>query len=245
MSNAKLGYSTTISRNGNLIGQLTSITAPSLSADSVDVSTLDSADGYREFIQGMRDGGEVAIEGKFYPGDTNGQAGLYDDFNNGTLQTFVITFPTSMGASWSFSGIVTAIESEIPFDDAIGFSATIKVSGKPLLGVTASTGVSAFVLRNAADDGDATAVNYLPNFAIGTYYYGVTYTTESAVRVKVTAASHTIKIYIDGVYVESVSSGVSSSQISISADSSKQVRVEVYETAKTPKNYYFVLARIS
>lgn len=245
MSNAKIGYGTTLTRAGNAIAQITNIAPPNLSADSIDVSAMDSANGYREFIQGMRDGGEVGVEMKFYPGDTNGQAGLIDDFNNGTLQAFVITFPTAMGATWTFNAIVTGFEGDIPFDDAIGASATLKISGKPALGVTASTGISAFVLRNAADDGDADAVNYLPNFAIGTYYYGVTYTTQTSVRPKITAASHTIKIYVDGTYVETVSSGVAASAITIAADSAKHLRVEVYESGKTPKNYYFTLSRIS
>lgn len=245
MSNAKIGYGTTLTRAGNAIAQITSITPPNLSADAIDVTAMDSSDGYREFIQGLRDGGEVGVEGKFYPGDTNGQVGLITDFNAGTLQEFVITFPTAMGATWTFNAIVTGFEGDIPMDDGIGFSATLKVSGKPALGVTASTGASAFVLRNAADDGEADAANYIPNWAIGTFYYAVTYTTQTSVRPRVTAASHTIKIYVDGVYSETLSSGVSGSAIAISADASKQIRAEVYEAGKTPKNYYIQVSRIS
>ena len=68
---AKKAQGTKLKIGANSIAELTSIGGLSLSADTIDVTTLDS-DGYREFIQGMKDGGEVSISGYFNPADTNG-----------------------------------------------------------------------------------------------------------------------------------------------------------------------------
>jgi len=45
------------------VGNLSSIGGLELSADTIDVTTLDSTGGYREFIAGFKDAGEVALEG--------------------------------------------------------------------------------------------------------------------------------------------------------------------------------------
>ena len=46
---------------------LTSINGLELSADTIDVTTLDSDGGYREFIGGFKDAGEVSLEGFLNP----------------------------------------------------------------------------------------------------------------------------------------------------------------------------------
>lgn len=244
-TNAKIGYGTTLSRGGNVIAEITSITPPNLSADSIDVTTMDSANGYKEFIQGLRDGGECSLEGKFYPGDTNGQIGLLTDFNAGTLQTFVITFPTSMGATWTFTGIVTGFEGDIPMDDAVGFAATIKISGKPVLGITASTGASAATFVQTDGSTALTAAAMTPTFATGTFVYGFTYTTQTAFKPKITASGHTVKIYVDDVYIETISSGVAGSDIAMASVGAKKVQAVVQESGKTAKTYTFMVSRLS
>ena len=48
-----------------VVGRLTSVGEISPDSEEIDVTTLDSADGYREFMQGYRDSGEVEIAGSF------------------------------------------------------------------------------------------------------------------------------------------------------------------------------------
>ena len=48
------------------ISEVTSISAPNLTADTIDVTTHGSTGRYREFIQGLRDGGEITIEGFYH-----------------------------------------------------------------------------------------------------------------------------------------------------------------------------------
>src|SRR5688572_5498266 len=44
------------------LGEVISITPPNISRDSIDASHTQSPDQWREFIAGMKDGGEMAVE---------------------------------------------------------------------------------------------------------------------------------------------------------------------------------------
>ena len=50
------------------IGNLTSIGEVGADADEIDVTTLDSTGGYREYISGFKDAGEIALSGYFVAG---------------------------------------------------------------------------------------------------------------------------------------------------------------------------------
>lgn len=121
--------------NAVAIGQLTSISSPSMSQETIDVTTLDSDGEYREFIGSFKDGGEVSASGFFDPQD-EGQAAVYDALEASTTEDFEIVFPAAMGASWKFKGVVTAYSTSAELEDAISFEITIKVSGKPTLEIT-------------------------------------------------------------------------------------------------------------
>lgn len=114
------------------IGELTSIGGLNLSADTIEVTTLGSADGYREFIQGFRDAGEVSISGFFKPSETTGQATLLTNLNDGSLDAYSIEF-TNLAYKWTFNAIVTGLSTNAANDDAVTFDATLKLSGKPTL----------------------------------------------------------------------------------------------------------------
>jgi predicted secreted protein len=115
------------------IGGLTSIGGLELSADTLETTTLDS-DGFRTFIQGLKDAGEVSVSGYFNP---TSHEGLLDDYESGEVVDYTIEFPTALKAKWDFEGIVTAYSTGAELEDLISFEATIKVSGKPTLTITA------------------------------------------------------------------------------------------------------------
>lgn len=117
------------------VGELTSIGGLELSADTIDVTTLSSDGGYREFMGGFKDGGEVSLSGLFNPGDT-GQAALYAGFESGETKECKIVFPVALGASWEFKAVVTGLSTSAELEEAVSFEATLKVSGKPTLKIT-------------------------------------------------------------------------------------------------------------
>lgn len=112
------------------VADLTSIGGIDISADTIDVSTLEG-DGWRQFITGMKDAGEVAVSGFFKPSDTNGQKKLFDDLGTGTVGSYAIVFPSPISQTWSFKGVVTAFSTGAELEDAVSFESAIKVSGKP------------------------------------------------------------------------------------------------------------------
>lgn len=118
---------------GSAVAELSSIGGLSLSADTVESTSLDSTGGYRTFVQGFKDGGEVSLSGFFNPGSTASQKTLYTNYDNGTIATYTIAFPTAISANWQFSGIVTAIETGAELEDNVTFDCTLKVTGKPVL----------------------------------------------------------------------------------------------------------------
>lgn len=114
------------------VGHLTSISGISASAETIDITALDSTGGYREFLASFKDGGEVSLSG-FFDHDDEGQQAIMTAFNGETKDTYAIEFPESVGAKWTFDGVVSAIETSAEVGNAVAFSATIKVSGKPVL----------------------------------------------------------------------------------------------------------------
>jgi len=119
---------TTLAIGATTVGGLTSISGVELSADTTDVTTLDSTDGYREFVGGFIDGGEVSADG--YLSDSGTDEATLVTKVGGDEEECVITF--SNGATWTFAGVVTGFSTSADLEDAIGFSITIKVSGKPV-----------------------------------------------------------------------------------------------------------------
>lgn len=113
------------------IGGLTSINGLELSAETMDSTTLSNDGGYRSFVAGFKDAGEVTVDGYFDPSSEVGQHDLYTAFESGDIDDYAIEFPND--AKWEFKGLVTGISTGADLEDLISFSATIKVSGKPTL----------------------------------------------------------------------------------------------------------------
>lgn len=117
------------------VAKVSSISGPNMTAETIDVTSHDSANYYREFISGLKDGGEVKFDIFFSPSEaTHGTAtGLLKFFEDRAVKSWKIEFPVSPVKTWAFAGVVTAFENQAPVDGAITAAVTIKVSGKPTL----------------------------------------------------------------------------------------------------------------
>jgi len=117
---------------GSAIAQLTSISGPNISMDTIDMSSHDSADRAREFVAGMIDGGEISVEGNLT--SANSAAALLALMAAGTVTSgATIAFPDPPNLTWEFDCLVTAVSTDAPYEGKISFSATLKVSGLPTL----------------------------------------------------------------------------------------------------------------
>ncbi len=109
------------------VGRLTSVGEIAPDSEELDVTTLDSPDGYREYMQGFRDAGEVEISGFHDKGDA-GQAALRSAYESGKTGQVEICFPDETRVSFTaFVKSHTVGAAEV--DGAVGFGATLRISG--------------------------------------------------------------------------------------------------------------------
>jgi predicted secreted protein len=116
------------------IANVTDISGPSRSREAIEVTAHDSPDKYREYIKGLKDGGEVEITLNYDPGATSHTA-LDADFEEDDLRDYqVIILPGDPDEhTWEFSALITDLGDEYPTEDKMERTATFKISGKPTL----------------------------------------------------------------------------------------------------------------
>lgn len=227
------------------VAKLTKIDSPEMSKAEIDVTTLDSTGGYKEFIPDFRDGGNLMIEG-FAISDV-GQEALKSNFDADVLTQFTIITPG--GLTIVFNGYVSKYKKgNAAVGQGIQFTGEIRVSGVVEYSEVASTGCSAITLEDADTPGGAlTAVSFIPAFAIGSFKYTVQYTTEEDIKVKVTnaTADTTIHLYIDGVFSQVLLTTVLSAAITMAVGQVRLLTVVTWQTDKQPITYDMMVGRIS
>lgn len=134
MSNAISGVGTVIQKWSisssvwTAIAEVTNISGPGMTRDLIEVTSLDSTDGYREFIAGFRDGGNVVLSMNY---TRSGLDEFLADFESDTIQNYEIVLPD--GTSIEFEGFVQEFPLTIPTDSQITMETTIKLSGAPTI----------------------------------------------------------------------------------------------------------------
>jgi predicted secreted protein len=134
MSDAISGVGTSFKREDdtssgvfNSIAEVNQITGPSMTREFIDVTSLDSTGGYREFIAGFRDGGQVVLNMNF---TLLGYEQMRLDFENDDAQNYEIVFSDATATTFDFAGLVTDLPVSIPTDDKVTIDVTIKVTGQ-------------------------------------------------------------------------------------------------------------------
>jgi predicted secreted protein len=113
------------------VAQVRDINGPNMAADPIEVSDRDSA--WKQFLAGMRDGGEVTFDLVYDPDLASQSAsvagGLLTLFIAGTSNNFRVTFADATPATATFAGFVQSVQPKAPYNDAQTADVTIKVSG--------------------------------------------------------------------------------------------------------------------
>jgi hypothetical protein len=147
------GKGATISVKGTTayvaVGQVAEIGNIDVSADEVDVTTLDAGD-YRDYLQGFKDPGECQLTVLFDPAlaDQDDSAdGLFGLFTSGETRDWVIRFNSSEavgGATFgSFKGFIRDWSfGALNPDDPQEIQPTIRISGPITLASTMPTGMT-------------------------------------------------------------------------------------------------------
>jgi predicted secreted protein len=118
------------------IAGITNIGGPSSSRDTHDTTALDTAGGYRTFITGFRDSGEITLDMIF---DRTGYDLMKGDFESDSKGNYEIVLPDDEMTSLEFEGMVTGIPLTIP-EGPVTVTVTIKVSGKPAVNSGSASG---------------------------------------------------------------------------------------------------------
>jgi predicted secreted protein len=114
---------TTVATVGN-------ITGPGLKGDAIDVTNHDNTAMYKQFIVGLKEGGDVKFVLYFDPTEVT-HTGLISTFESRTVTNWKLTLPVSPSQGWTFEGVITAFDNKYDVNGALMADVTIKVSGKP------------------------------------------------------------------------------------------------------------------
>lgn len=109
------------------IAEINSIAGPNKSRSTIDVTSIDSTGGYREFITSFRDAGEITLEMNF---TRDGYDDMNDDFESDSSQNYRIVLPDTGNTRFYFTGYVTALGMSVPYEDKVTASVTIKITGQ-------------------------------------------------------------------------------------------------------------------
>lgn len=112
------------------IADITNISGPGLERDTIDVSSHQSPDAWREFIGSLKDAGEVSLDVNYDPADHDE---LVSDLDADSPLSYRIVFPDNDETTWTISAIMTGFEPEAPHDDKLSATLTFKVTGRPTL----------------------------------------------------------------------------------------------------------------
>lgn len=129
-------FGTLLKFGATTIASVMDISGPSLTLETVDVTNHSSTSAWREFVGGVKDGGEISVEIVFDPvaaTHKNASGGLLYLLTTRASGSFSLTFPDAGATVWSFTAFVTAFEVGAPVADGLTASVTLKISGAPTL----------------------------------------------------------------------------------------------------------------
>jgi len=109
------------------IANVTNITGPGMTRDTIDTTALDTAGGYRTFIAGFRNAGTVVLSMNFERDDYET---MKNDFESDTAQNYELVLPDDDQTSLEFEGLITELPLTVPTDDKVSVEVTIQISGQ-------------------------------------------------------------------------------------------------------------------
>lgn len=125
------------------VGQVKDITGPGITRGDIDVSDHDSANNYREFLPGLADGGNVTFSLGFDPANaqhiqTAGTGLMVSVEQDGCIiPSWTIVNDTCAGtATLTFDAYVNGYTFNFPVEGEITGDLSLKVTGRPVLGIT-------------------------------------------------------------------------------------------------------------
>lgn len=135
---AALGYDAAGGTVYVSVGQVKDITAPAFAREDIDVTDHDSADGVREFLGGLVDGGVLTFTIGVDPTNVvhqQGTAGLLYGFTQTTctMTTWELDCnPCSGTAIWTFGGYINGYTFNAPVSGELTADVSVKIADSPV-----------------------------------------------------------------------------------------------------------------
>lgn len=108
------------------IGMINRINLDGSERDVYDVTTMNSADKWRQFIPGLKDAKEATLDLLYEKENYS----ILQDAIEADPESWTITFPD--GSTFVCSGFIRKVGVASPFDEKMTQSVTIKFTGKPV-----------------------------------------------------------------------------------------------------------------
>lgn len=117
----EIGTGTTVSFASGFLAEILSISGPTMSRGSVDMSHMGTTTNKVFKPTDLSDMGELTVELLFIPQDTPPI--------NDAPESIAITFPDSAASVWTFTGFLTGFDVTDPLEDRMTATAKIKITG--------------------------------------------------------------------------------------------------------------------
>lgn len=111
------------------VADVTEIGVLDVSAETIEATVHGSPGGWREFIGGLKDGGELSMSINYDPA-LHGT--IFDNVGVDGV-AHLITLPDAGAATVAFGGIITGLSVSAPMDEKLSAEVTIKVTGAPVI----------------------------------------------------------------------------------------------------------------
>ncbi len=133
-SDGVLGKGLTFKKGSTPIAQITEMGDFGESSTDVDVTSHDTSGNYKEYIAGLKEGGELPVTCVFSKADTSGQIQAITDCQNGTRSTYTISFAAGDGTAATWSALMHPKSYKIrsPITDVVKIAFVFKIDGQPV-----------------------------------------------------------------------------------------------------------------
>jgi len=117
------------------IPSLSNLDGPKLDITQIDVTTMDDAGGYEQYIYGVKKPGTVTFELIFDPADAQ-HKGLLNDYKTAVTRNFELVFPDLGTTQWSFAALIKSVAPKMSPKNALTMAVELQISGAPTLVTT-------------------------------------------------------------------------------------------------------------
>ena len=117
----------TSSESFTAIAEINQIEGPTMVREQIETTSLDTTGGWRTFIAGFRDGGEITLTMNYV---RDGYEQMRLDFLSDDSVNYQLVLPDPDATTLDFAGYVTNLPLSITADDKVTATVTIKISGE-------------------------------------------------------------------------------------------------------------------